>query len=357
VTKRWQIGLTFVVIVAYGSVLLHNLSEGSRRSLKIEGHPIPGDSIATAFRIVAVNLHTSDMTARMSFRLQGTIAKDPVTPAVDLTLFLNDIRGPQEFVLRKGHRINPIEVSFSINGDENKYPIDTYTCAIRLMVTKPGRTAQTDPPVTDPPVTDAPVTPPSVTAAPVTPQPDTAAPLKTTHPETTRPLVALATRMKAVAASSGPIPVMDGGLVVTETQESEVVPLVSSLDASVPGLKFEGGPEAHKGEAIQGFDLHLRRADNVIAVSVLIMVLMIGLAMSVLLMGIESISDERLELIPLSLSVSLLFGLPALRNAQPGVPPLGAFGDYLSFIWAHLIVTVSAVILIWTWMARQRHAR
>jgi len=57
-----------------------------------------------------------------------------------------------------------------------------------------------------------------------------------------------------------------------------------------------------------------------------------------------------------SLSVTLLFGLPALRNSQPAVPPLGAFGDYLSFLWAEQIVAVSAVVMIWTWLVRERRA-
>lgn len=68
-----------------------------------------------------------------------------------------------------------------------------------------------------------------------------------------------------------------------------------------------------------------------IVVSILIMVLMMTLAMSVLLMSIEALaSSQRLDLLPLSLSLTLLFGLPALRNSQPAVPPLGAFGDYFS---------------------------
>jgi hypothetical protein len=59
-----------------------------------------------------------------------------------------------------------------------------------------------------------------------------------------------------------------------------------------------------------------------------------------------------LDLLPLSLSITLIFGLPALRNAQPDVPPLGALGNYFSFIWAELIVAASAVITIWIWLVR-----
>jgi Domain of unknown function (DUF4436) len=102
-----------------------------------------------------------------------------------------------------------------------------------------------------------------------------------------------------------------------------------------------------------GIELKMRRADNVISVSILLMILMIGLAMSLLAMVFKATtSGPKVDLVPLSLSISLIFGLPALRNVQPGVPPVGAFGDYVSFIWAEIIVGVSTIIIIWTWLLR-----
>jgi hypothetical protein len=304
-TKRWQIGSIVLVMAVYGATLLHNLNESERRSLQLREIPTLGDHIGISFHVVAVNPHNSDMTARMSLRLVGSIAKDLVTPAVDLTLFQNNIRGPQEITLPSGQRINPIETVFSLSGNENKYPNDSYEAAIRMMVTQQRRIAPTAQPVQ------------------------------------------IGTNAAGLPTES------DGGFVVTAAPGSEGVPIAFSITASIPGLKFEGKNVLRTGQGIEAFDLVVRRADNVIVVSVLIMVLMMSLAMSVLMMGIQSASGERIEVVPLSLSVSLLFGLPALRNAQPGVPALGAFGDYLSFLWAEQIVAASAVILIWTWLMRQ----
>jgi len=133
------------------------------------------------------------------------------------------------------------------------------------------------------------------------------------------------------------------------------LPIVSSIDASIPGLKFEGQSMERSAQGVHGFKLVVQRADNVIVVSILIMILMMSLAMSVLMMSLQALAPGgKIELLPLSLCVSLLFGLPALRNTQPSVPALGAFGDYLSFLWAEQLVAVSAVILIWTWLIRQR---
>jgi hypothetical protein len=83
------------------------------------------------------------------------------------------------------------------------------------------------------------------------------------------------------------------------------------------------------------------------------MMLMSGLAMSLLGMVFKATTNgSPVDLVPLSISISLIFGLPAPRNPQPGVPPVGAFGDYISFIWAEIIVGVSAIIIIWTWLLR-----
>lgn len=82
---------------------------------------------------------------------------------------------------------------------------------------------------------------------------------------------------------------------------------------------------------------------------------MMALAISVLLMALRATEAHReLDLLPLSLSITLIFGLPALRNTQPGIPPLGAICDYVSFIWAENIVAVSVIVIMGTWLGRLR---
>jgi len=140
----------------------------------------------------------------------------------------------------------------------------------------------------------------------------------------------------------------------TALQQNMTVPLTIVLSASTPGIKFSGNVSRENSLKVTGIELQIRRADNVIAVSILLMILMSGLAMSLLGMVFKATHGEKVDLVPLSISISLIFGLPALRNVQPGVPPVGAFGDYLSFIWAEIIVGLSAIILIWTWLLRSR---
>jgi hypothetical protein len=75
-----------------------------------------------------------------------------------------------------------------------------------------------------------------------------------------------------------------------------------------------------------GIALNLRRADNLIGLSLLVNLMMTGLAVSVLAIVLQvTTAKGQFDLVPLSMSLSLIFGLLALRNVQPGVPPVGAF--------------------------------
>jgi hypothetical protein len=99
----------------------------------------------------------------------------------------------------------------------------------------------------------------------------------------------------------------------------------------------------------------MRRANNVITVSVMIMIIMFVLAISVVGMVLHvNASPGEMNLLPLSLCVTLIFGLPALRNIQPGVPAVGILSDSMSFIWAEMMVSISAIALAWTWIVRSK---
>jgi hypothetical protein len=91
-SRRLRIGLTILVVALYSAILFRNLNESERRSLLLTETPGP-DHVGIWLRVAAVNLSSSELTARVNFRLEGSLAKDPVTPAVDLKLFLNDIHG------------------------------------------------------------------------------------------------------------------------------------------------------------------------------------------------------------------------------------------------------------------------
>jgi hypothetical protein len=289
----------------YCFVLLRSLNEGSRRSLQLRDDTDAADHIVISVLVTGVNPATQELTAQISFRPQGALAQDEVTPAVDLELLANNVRSQQQFEFPKGKRMNRIEAVFPLNGELNKYPFDHYGTTLWFLITTPARKTQTQ---------------------------------------------------TAKIPEGAEERALDGDQLAVGTtalRQSTTVPLTITLSASTPGIKFEGSVSRQSSRKVTGIELKIRRADNVIAVSFLLMMLMSGLALSLLAMVVKvTTSSRKVDLVPLSFSISLIFGLPALRNVQPGVPPVGAFGDYVSFIWAEITVGVSAIIIIWTWLLR-----
>ena len=99
----------------------------------------------------------------------------------------------------------------------------------------------------------------------------------------------------------------------------------------------------------------LSRSEEVIVLSLLVMVLMMVLSVSIFIMTLKApgrLPGRGLELVPLCLAMSLIFGLPALRNIQPDIPIIGIRGDLMSFISAEVIVAVSIIVIAWTWILR-----
>jgi hypothetical protein len=305
--RRFWILIFLLILVVYSAVVFRGFTESTRRSLLLRDETDAADRVSISIVTTNANPATHELTAQVSFRLSGNIAKDEVTPAVDLHLLINNFRGEQEFEFAKDKRMSRIEVVFPLNGDLNKYPLDRYDTTVRLLMTTPARNAPQE----------VPKTPASIT--------------QHTHP----------TDELAVSPSA--------------LLQNAPVALSISLSASVPGIRFDGHVTRGSSQEPTGIELHLTRANNVIGTSLIVMLMMTALSMSLLAMAIRAITTvERTDLLPLSVSISLIFGLPALRNIQPGVPPVGALVDYVTFIWAELIVAASAVIIVWTWLLRTR---
>ena len=302
---RLKIAVVLGIIALYAVVLVRGSTESTRRSLQLRDETLAQDRITVSVLVTNVNPAAQELTAQLGFRVAGDIARDEVTPAKDMKLLINNVRGQQEFDFPQGKRMNRIEAVFPLNGNFNKYPFDRYETTMWLLITIPPAANQKQ-----------------VSKAPeIQPQ-------ETLHAE-----------QLAVGAVT--------------LQRSIPIPLSLVVSAAIPGIKFQGSVTRNENTQVTGIALNLRRADNLISLSVLINLMMTALAWSVLAMALQVTTAKRpFDLLPLSMSMTLIFGLPALRNVQPGVPPVGAFSDYVTFIWAELIVAVSAVVTVWHWLLR-----
>jgi hypothetical protein len=229
-----------------------------------------------------------------------------------LKLYVNNSPGQQEFEFPVGQGMTRTEATVPLEGDSNRYPFDHYESNLWLFVDTPS--------------------------LPQSPQAS-----KASHDNAPADTNQLAAAEEELALDKDSL------------QKNLAVPLSISLSASTPGVKYTGEVIRAKDFAPTRIRLHLKRPFNVINTSITVMILMMGLALAVVAMVINRImSSEKSDLLPLSLSITLIFGLPALRNIQPGVPMVGVLGDYFSFIWAELFVAASAIIMMCTWLLRSR---
>jgi hypothetical protein len=299
----------------YAFVVYSSLRESGDQSLQLIDETTEANRVLVRVTVTSVTPATRQLTAQLAFRFAGTISQDEVTPRVSLRLLVNNVGAQQAFDFHKGKRIYRIDATFPLDGDVNRYPLDRYQAHLLFLVTTPRQgNEQVKPEVVQP---------------------------KRRGPHTARKKPEESVNTTALAVGE------------TALQGNVPVPLSISLLASVPQIKFSGHVSRPGDSEPTEVVLDMKRPNRVIRISVTVMILMMILALSVLAMAIKAINPQKkFDLLPLSLSLSLIFGLPALRDIQPGIPPVGVFGDNLSFTWAEVLVAASAIIIMWTWLLR-----
>jgi hypothetical protein len=293
------------IVSVYVAVVWMGLTEESRRSLIMGASSASGaDFVAIEVTIISIDTAKGLVNGRIRLVPMGRFAKDRTAPATDLKLLVNSVSGKQTLVFAKGERIFPIEFSGLLSGNPNRYPFDSYLADIDLLVTVPAKK--------------------KVEPVPGGNLDGNADPLAT----------------KLIVGTS-------------DLDQSEPIAIRENVTASIPGFKFYGTVTHDDKIKLMHAAIAMRRANNVVTISLAVMTVMVGLAVSILGMALRMTAvPGEINLIPLSLCVALIFGLPALRNIQPGVPAVGALSDYMSFIWAEVMVSTSAIALTWTWIIR-----
>jgi hypothetical protein len=298
------------LIAIYFSVLWMGLTEEKRRSLTIaKSFATSGDFVTIDVRVTSVNTSQGLVYERIRLVPMGRFALDKATPAADLRLLVNSVSGKQVAIFPKGERIVPIEVTSLLSGNQNRYPFDHYSTDIDLLVTTPMK-------------------------------------------KKVQPLVE--------QKLENPVDPLATTLIVgtNDLDSSETVPINENFTAIFSGIKFEGTVTEDDTYKLMHTTIEMRRANNVISLSLIVMTVMFVLAVSIMGMVFNvAASPGEVNLVPLSLCIALIFGLPALRNVQPNLPGMGVLSDYLSFIWAELMVSISAIMLAWIWIIRSRKSR
>ncbi|KAK3826963.1 MAG: hypothetical protein JOS17DRAFT_818355 [Linnemannia elongata] len=90
-----------------------------------------------------------------------------------------------------------------------------------------------------------------------------------------------------------------------------------------------------------------RRSPTTIGFSLFIVLIMWMLSIAIGIIAIQVIrkyrvSDEHV----LTLGITTLFALPALRETQPGIPAIGCAADVLGFYWNMAIIAISSIMIL-----------
>ncbi|MEY2494834.1 MAG: hypothetical protein QOJ45_1326 [Verrucomicrobiota bacterium] len=144
-------------------------------------------------------------------------------------------------------------------------------------------------------------------------------------------------------------PTVKGG----ETGGNETVPVAVELRGSVAGLRMdtEYAKESKPDHTI--IDISIQRATTAVLFSVFIMAAMWALALGVVFLVFRVLAGHRkIEISMFSFLGALLFAFPALRNSQPGTPPIGTLSDFLAFFWAEVIIALSLLSVVLRWLVK-----
>jgi hypothetical protein len=313
------VAVIIVFVVALVLVLNIYKSEGEKRSASISdiGEKDP-NHIEVDVKLVSIDPNKGDVVARMEFLPKGHFTTDEgATLARDLKLFVNSANGKQELEFSKGKRMNPMEVVVNMyDGLVTDYPFDKHSAYLEFYFL-PGKESAKDEKKTEAPKS------PEATA---TPAPATGEEQKKEEGE------------KKPAATE---------------KDEDIIPIGVDFVGSITGFKIDATKAKDSDEDLVGIDMTITRAATTKFFSLFVMAMMWGLTISVLLLTLSCVlRGRKVELAMFSFTAALLFAFAAVRNAQPGTPPIGTYSDFISFFWAEVIIALCLVVLVFTWLLR-----
>lgn len=330
------VGLLLAFVVAMLLVLNIYRQEGEKRSAAIseEGEKDP-DHIEAFVKLMTVDPVKGDATARVEFIPHGTFEKEGGALARNVKLYVNSATGKQEHDFPKDKRMNPVEVVINMyDGLVTDYPFDHHSAFLELYMTTPATAAAAAPPPASSSSQssgEAPAPPPATASG------EAPAPAATPTSAETGAQPA-ATPKKEEAAKPG---------------AEESVPVAVDFYGSIPGMKIEAAKSPDSDDDYVGIDMKVGRSSTVIFFSLFITFLMWGATIAVALLVLSVIlRGRKIEVGMFSFLSALLFALVAVRNSQPGVPPIGVFSDFISFFWAEVILALCLLTLVFTWLLR-----
>lgn len=131
------------------------------------------------------------------------------------------------------------------------------------------------------------------------------------------------------------------------------IPLKVNFWSNVAGFSTDATPNPENTTSYIGIDIKAGRSITTTLFSLFIMLGMWIVAIIVLIQSQMVFGKGKMvEIGMFTYMAALIFALPAVRNIQPGIPPVGTLSDFLSFFWAEGLATVSFITIAYCWLTR-----
>lgn len=141
--------------------------------------------------------------------------------------------------------------------------------------------------------------------------------------------------------------------------ENEDIPMEVNFYGAVSGYNIDADliptNEFASTDSYIGLRVKISRSVITKSFSIFLMAAMWLIGIIIFTMTMVVVWQPRpIEFGMFTLIAGMLFALPAVRNLQPSVPPLGGLSDFLSFFWAESLVAISLPILFFAWLTRYK---
>lgn len=297
------LGALLIFAVAYVLVLKAYQNEGESRAANISDDTSNADEnrIESYIKIVSADPVKGDIVVRIEFVPHGTFTTDDgVTLARDLQLYVSSATGKQIHEFHEGRRMSPVEAVIDMyEGEPMDYPFDKHKAELALYF-EPGTMKEKTPSSTAAKSTDA-----------------------------------------AAGASED------------EGEGEDSIPVTVNLYGSVNGLRIDATKARANADDFVDIDLAITRATTAKFFSGFIMSAMWLLTAAVIVLVVSVATGRRkIEVSMFSFLGALLFAFPALRNSQPGTPPIGTYSDFIAFFWVEVLIALSLLTILVLWLVR-----
>ena len=297
--------LSLVIILAF--IIASGLAVSAQSDSKTPA-PKSANYIETVAKVLSIDPIKGDVSVRLEFMPHGNLMKEDGTLSRNVKFDINSSNGKQEITFEKGKRMTPTEAVLNMyDGEVSDYPFDKHKAdLIFWFAVKPDKPADKSKPAEENPAAET---------------------KSETKPET-KPLEA------------------------DEETEDEVA-FTLDFAPTMAGYKIETAKHKDSDDSYADIEMTIARSGMVKFFTVFVMLMMWGVSLAVLFLVLSIvIRGRKVEIAMFSFIATLIFSFVAVRNTQPAVPPVGTLSDYLSFFGAEVILALSLLTILFTWLLR-----